>query len=107
LNILCCCLSACNGYDVDSSNADNNIKIIASSEPATAADALMNSGDVWAATLEDADRDGDLIYSVGLLQETGFVAKLKFQVANAAQMSVYIQCRETPGRWTVGRTTVR
>jgi len=93
--------------NVDASNAEQQITLETSSEAATAADALVGSGDVWSALPRDADRDGNFLYTISLMPEAiGFIAGITFSVANVEQLSVFIQCRETPDGWTVANNIV-
>jgi len=85
---------------------------MASSNSATAPNALIRfdkSGvdNVWRASPDDVDSDGDFVYSVVLSSSiNSYIASLRADVANVAVIMLYVQCRERPGRWSVATAPV-
>jgi len=96
----------CVGYLVDYSNYMSSIAIMASSNSATAPNALAG-GTVWTASADDVDADGDFVYSVVLTSsKDSYLASIRVDVANVAVILLYVQCREKPGRWFVATAPV-
>ena len=92
---------------MDYSNYLTSLVIMASSTSATASNAFIGSDNVWKASAEDVDVDGDFVYSVMLSSDpNSYLATLRMDVANVAIIMLYVQCRERPGRWSVATAPV-
>jgi len=100
----------CVGYIVDYSNYQTSLVIMASSNSATAPSALIGSGgQLWKASVQDVDADGDFIFSLTMTEfdRDAYIASLSVDVANVDVVMLYVQCLERRGRWSVATAPVR